>query len=47
VEQTGKADERDLFGGTILRMGQALDVPTPATLDLYTMIERKKPLSRR
>jgi 2-dehydropantoate 2-reductase len=39
----GKPDERDLFGGSILRMGAELGVPTPAMDELYLSIARKKP----
>jgi 2-dehydropantoate 2-reductase len=40
----GKPDERDLFGGSILRMGAELGVPTPAMAELYSAIARRKPL---
>ncbi len=40
----GKPDERDLFGGSILRLGSALGVPTPATARLYAELLAKKPL---
>ncbi|HEY9053239.1 MAG TPA: 2-dehydropantoate 2-reductase [Rectinemataceae bacterium] len=40
----GKPDERDLFGGSIIRMGSRLGVPTPATDRLYEELSRKKPL---
>ena len=41
-EITGKPDERDLFGGTILRMGRALGVRTGETEMIYTLLEEKK-----
>jgi len=44
VEAADKPDERDLFGGTILRLGQQLDVETPMTLDLWERLSRRKPL---
>ena len=40
----GKPDERDLFGGSILRMGKELGVPVPVTAGLLASIERMKPL---
>jgi 2-dehydropantoate 2-reductase len=39
----GKPDERDLFGGSILRMGRELGIPTPVTAGLLESIGRKKP----
>jgi len=39
-----KPDERDLFGGSILRMGEEFGVPTPVTTELLSSIARKKPL---
>lgn len=44
VDSPGKPDERDLFGGSIIRLGKDLGVPTPATQDLFASIARKKPL---
>lgn len=43
VDSPGKADERDLFAGTILRMGVALNVPVPVTGKLLALIREKKP----
>jgi 2-dehydropantoate 2-reductase len=43
VDVAGKPDERDLFGGTILRLGTQLSVPTPATEELWEMLNMKKP----
>lgn len=37
-----KPDERDLFGGTILRMGIQFGVKTPVTQTIYQSIERNK-----
>jgi len=42
-EEAGRPDERDLFGGTILRLGRQLGVATPATQELCEIIERRKP----
>jgi 2-dehydropantoate 2-reductase len=44
VESPGKPDERDLFGGSIIRLGKELGVPTPGTQDVFASIVRKKPL---
>jgi len=43
VESTDKPDERDLFGGTILRLGKRLDVDTPSTKELWDLLSRRKP----
>jgi 2-dehydropantoate 2-reductase len=42
-ESVGKLDERDLFGGTILRLGEQLGVATPVTQELWEILERRKP----
>ncbi|MCX7028232.1 MAG: 2-dehydropantoate 2-reductase [Spirochaetes bacterium] len=42
-EAKGKPDERDLFGGSILRMGKELGVLTPLTEKVYASIMQKKP----
>ncbi len=44
VEQADKPDERDLFGGTVIRMGAALGIPTPVTQELYERLRARKPL---
>ncbi len=44
VELADKPDERDLFGGTILRLGQQYGVATPKTLELWGRLGRRKPL---
>lgn len=44
-EQKDRPDERDLFGGTILRMGKELDIPTPVSKEIHESIINKKPLS--
>lgn len=43
-ERFDKPDERDLFGGTILRLGEVLEVETPVTQELWEILNRKKPL---
>ena len=43
VESTDKPDERDLFGGTILRLGKRLEVDTPSTKELWDLLNRRKP----
>lgn len=42
VEQADKADERDLFGGTVLRMGAALGVATPVAQELCERLQARK-----
>ncbi len=41
-EMKDKLDERDLFGGTILRMGEKLKVKTETTKKIYDSIQKKK-----
>lgn len=41
LEVPGKPNEGDLFGGTILRLGRELGVPTPATADVFGRIEAR------
>jgi 2-dehydropantoate 2-reductase len=43
VELPDKPDERDLFCGTILRLGRQLGVATPMTLELCERLSRRKP----
>ena len=38
--EKGRATEDDLFGGTIIRLGRELGIPTPMTSSLY---KDKKP----
>lgn len=40
VEQTGKNNEHDLFGGTVIRLGSQLGVPTPMTEQIYSKIKK-------
>ncbi len=42
-EALDRPDERDLFGGTIIRLGKQLDVATSATIELYESINSRKP----
>jgi 2-dehydropantoate 2-reductase len=42
-EQAGKPDERDTLAGTILRLGRQLGVETPATQELCSLLEQRKP----
>jgi 2-dehydropantoate 2-reductase len=44
VEQAGRPDERDLFGGSILRMGREFGIPVPATAAACDAVERRKPV---
>lgn len=37
-KQKGKQNEGDLFGGTIIRLGEKYGVPTPATAELYAAL---------
>ncbi|MFA5851530.1 MAG: 2-dehydropantoate 2-reductase [Spirochaetales bacterium] len=43
-EQKDRPDERDLFGGTIVRMGKELGIPTPVSTEIHESIMNKKPL---
>jgi 2-dehydropantoate 2-reductase len=45
-EDQEKKDERDLFGGTIIRLGEEFGVKTDATRRLYDVINGKKPRER-
>ena len=36
-----KANELDLFGGTIIKYGTELNIPTPATKEIYDAIKKK------
>ena len=44
VECLNKQDERDLFGGTILRLGKRLAIDTPVTQELWNLLNHRKPL---
>ena len=41
VETKGRLNEGDLFGGTIIREGAALGVPTPVTESVYSEIQAR------
>lgn len=41
-----KPDERDLFGGTVIRMGRELGIPTPATGFILGELESAKSMTR-
>lgn len=43
-EIAGKADERDLFGGSILRMADTLGITAAVTTRVYSRINEMKPL---
>jgi len=43
-EAMDRLDERDLFGGTILRLGKRLGIDTPVTRELWDMLNLRKPL---
>jgi len=42
VEVPGKPNEGELFGGTIMRLGKELGVPTPATDNIYAGINTSR-----
>lgn len=42
VETPGKKNEGDLFGGTILRFGQQLGIPTPVTQEHFTALQQRR-----
>jgi 2-dehydropantoate 2-reductase len=41
VDKKGKRNEGDLFGGTIIRLGHRLGVPTPVTEGIYSEIQKR------
>ena len=41
VETKGRLNEGDLYGGTIIREGASLGVPTPVTASLYSEIQAR------
>jgi len=43
-ENPEKSDERDLFGGSILRLGKELGISTERTNEIYKSINKKKPI---
>ncbi|MHA1763322.1 MAG: ketopantoate reductase family protein, partial [Promethearchaeota archaeon] len=38
--EKGKKNERELFGGTIIRLGEELGIPTPMTNKIYSSIKK-------
>jgi 2-dehydropantoate 2-reductase len=46
-EAPDRLDERDLFGGATIRLGGELGVATPRVLELYQMLNSRKPLGSR
>jgi 2-dehydropantoate 2-reductase len=42
IENTGKPDEREIFGGSIISMGNELGIPVNATNEIYNSIQKKK-----
>ena len=46
-ENLNKPDERDLYGGTILRLGKRLGIDTPVTRELWDILNHRKPLPER
>lgn len=40
IEAKAKRNEGDLFGGTIIRLGKELGVPTPVTASIYSKIQQ-------
>jgi 2-dehydropantoate 2-reductase len=41
IESKKGKNEGELFGGTIIRLGERLGVPTPRTIELYKMVNEK------
>ena len=41
VEMKGSVNEGDLYGGTIIREGEALGIPTPVTKSIYSEIQHR------
>jgi 2-dehydropantoate 2-reductase len=46
-ERIDKNDERDLFAGSVIRMGHALKIDVPRTKALAAILESRKPTHRR
>ena len=44
IENTKKPDERELFGGSIISMGNELGIPVNTTKEIYDSIQKKKKL---
>lgn len=45
IEITNKPDERDIFGGIIIRLGNELNISTDTTKKIYDIIQKKKKLN--
>jgi 2-dehydropantoate 2-reductase len=45
-EIKGRPDERDLFGGTIVRLGKQYGIGTEATRKIFDSIQKQKPLEK-
>ncbi|HPI02947.1 MAG TPA: ketopantoate reductase C-terminal domain-containing protein [Candidatus Goldiibacteriota bacterium] len=43
-EISNKPDERDLFGGSVIRMGMQYNTATDATAKIYEIINKNKPI---
>ena len=41
LELKGNVNEGDLFGGTLIRFGKTLKIPTPYTIDIYQKLIEK------
>jgi len=41
IETKGRVNEGDIYGGTIIRMGEALGISTPVTKKIYTQIQQR------
>lgn len=41
IERKGNLNEGDLYGGTIIKMGEALGIPTPVTKLMYSEIQQR------
>ena len=45
VESGRRSNEGDLYGGTIIRMGKAMGIPTPVTKSIYSEIQQRSGIS--
>jgi 2-dehydropantoate 2-reductase len=46
-ESMNKPDERDLFGGSIIRLGRRFGIDTPVTRELWDILNNRKPVSEK
>jgi 2-dehydropantoate 2-reductase len=44
-EQPGRRDERDLFGGAMIRLAAEFQIPVPTTRRLAALLEKRKPFT--